>query len=228
MSQNSTNGGTGTGEQQPGRSRRQVVLLGTVAAVVVAALVALALVLTARGGTTPAASSSSTATRTGAAATGTGSTGPVPAPSSPAAPGTTANAAELPSELPAVPLASTASVGNGVVATLPSIRGIQAQASGPGNIAGPAVQVTVRIQNGTGSAIGLGGVAVNVYYGADRTPASPVDDPSTRPFSGTLAAGKSADGTYVFSVPSDARQAVTVEVGYQAGAPLLNFTGPVG
>ena len=64
-------------------------------------------------------------------------------------------------------------------------------------------------------------------YGADRTPASPLDDPSRRPFCGMVAAGESADGVYVFSVPADARDSVTIEVGYQAGAPLLLFTGPV-
>jgi hypothetical protein len=31
----------------------------------------------------------------------------------------------------------------------------------------------------------------------------------------------------VFSVPAGARDSVTIEVGYQAGAPLLLFTGPV-
>ena len=38
----------------------------------------------------------------------------------------------------------------------------------------------------------------------------------------------SGEGVYVFSVPTDVRDRVTLEVGYQAGAPLLLFTGPVG
>jgi hypothetical protein len=92
---------------------------------------------------------------------------------------------------------------------------------------GPALRVTVRIENGTDQPIELDGVATNLSYGADRTPASPLADDSERPFSGTLAAGASADAVYVFSVPADARDTVTVEVGYTAGAPLLQFTGPV-
>jgi hypothetical protein len=41
--------------------------------------------------------------------------------------------------------------------------------------------------------------------------------------------GQSAEGVYVFTVPvpADARDQVTIEVGYEAGAPLLQFTGPV-
>jgi hypothetical protein len=68
-----------------------------------------------------------------------------------------------------------------------------------------------------------------MYYGADKTPASPLDDPSQRPFGiDMVAPGASADGVYVFTVPEGQRDLVTVEVGYQAGAPLLLFSGPVG
>ena len=46
-------------------------------------------------------------------------------------------------------------------------------------------------------------------------------------FQGVLAPGASAEGVYVVRVPKDARSDVTVEVGYQAGAPLLIFNGSV-
>jgi hypothetical protein len=141
--------------------------------------------------------------------------------------GPTSAAADLPKALPEVPLTSPGPVGNGVVISLAGIQGIQGAATGPGNIDGPAVRVTVRVHNGTSGTISLGGVAVNMYYGADRTPASPLDDSSRRPFDGQLAAGRSADGVYVFTVPAGARDHVTVEVGYQAGAPRVLFTGAV-
>ena len=44
-------------------------------------------------------------------------------------------------------------------------------------------------------------------------------------FGGVLQTGRSAEGRYVFSVPEDARDVVTVTVGYAAGAPFLVFTG---
>src|SRR3712207_1179832 len=95
------------------------------------------------------------------------------------------------------------------------------------SIAGPALRVTVRVENGTAEPVALGGVAVNLAYGPDRTPASPLDDPSRRPFATMVEPGQSAEGVYVFTVPADARDQVTIEVGYEAGAPLLQFTGPV-
>ena len=150
------------------------------------------------------------------------------APLTPTPTGQTSAADQGPAELPAVALAATGTVGNGITAALPSIEAIQATATGPGNVAGPALRVTVSVTNGTDQPIGLDGVAVNLFLGADRTPASPVDDPSARPFTGRLAAGLTATGVYVYTVPVDARDAVNVEVGYQAGAPLLEFTGPVG
>ena len=232
MSSPSENGRAGAPAGRPSRRRR--LLLVALALLVVAAVVVL--VVTGGGGSSssadrrPAASSSSapaTGSAAGSTAPASGSAGSA-SPLTPTPTGPTSNADEGPAALPAVALDASAAVGNGVVATLPGIEGIQAQATGPGNIAGPALRVTVQITNGTNQSVGLDGVAVNLYLGADRAPASPVDDPSMRPFTGALAAGQSATGVYVFTVPADARDAVTVEVGYQAGAPLLEFTGPVG
>ena len=148
-----------------------------------------------------------------------------PPPPTPEPTGPTEDVDTPPPSLPEVPLDAPARAGNGVVATLPALEDIQGTAVGPGNIAGPALRVTVRIENGTGSAVSLSGVAVNLYHGPDRVPASPLEDPSQRPFVGTVEPGETADGVYVFTVPADARGSVTVEVGYEAGAPLLVFTG---
>jgi hypothetical protein len=142
--------------------------------------------------------------------------------------GVTSDATELPPVLPEVPLDAQAGAGDGVVATLPRIEEIQGSAEGPGNVSGPALRVTVRIANGTADPVTLDGVAVNLFYGPTRTPASPLEDASQRSFTGSLEPGGSADGVYVFSVPADARDAVAVEVGYQVGAPFLLFTGSVG
>jgi hypothetical protein len=205
----------------PARSRRRL-LLGAVAAVVVVALVVLAVVL-GNDDDTSDASVTSPATST-APATPTDTSVP-PSPPTPTPTGPTENVDEPPPSLPEVPLDAAAAVGNGIVATLPKIEAIQGTAVGPGNIAGPALRVTVRIENGTAEAVSLDGVAVNMAYGPERTPASPLDDPSRRPFGGMVAAGESAEAIYVFSVPTSARASVTIEVGYQAGAPLLLFTG---
>ncbi|RZU34447.1 hypothetical protein [Blastococcus saxobsidens] len=149
----------------------------------------------------------------------------IPAPPTPEPTGPTENANALPVSLPEVALGEPAAVGNGVVASIADLEAIEGTAVGPGNLAGPALRVTVRIENGTGAPVSVAGVAVNLYHGRDKVPASPLEDPSQRPFVGMLEPGDSADGVYVFTVPADQRDVVTVEVGYEAGAALLFFTG---
>jgi hypothetical protein len=205
----------------PGRPR----LFVLIAAAALVALVALVLVLVTRerhgGGAAPAAAA------TGAAVTAApGDETVPPVPPTPTPTGPTEDVDELPPSLPEVPLDAPAAVGNGIVAAIASVEAIDGTAVGPGNIAGPALRLTVRIDNGTGEAVSLDGVAVNLSYGPDRTPASPLDDPSRSPFSGMVGPGASGEGVYVFRVPDDVRDRITVEVGYQAGAPLLLFTGP--
>lgn len=211
-------------EQEPaGRSRgRRLLAAGAALAVALAALV---VVLVTTGGDDDA---DPAATGSGAAAT---SGAPVdetiaPLPPTPTPTGPTEDVDQPPPAQPEVPLDAPAAVGNGIVATVTSVEAIDGTAVGPGNIAGPALRITVRIENGTAEAVSLDGVAVNMYTGAERTPVSPLDDPSRVPFTGMVEPGATGEGVYVFSVPTDARDLVTVEVGYQAGAPLLLFTGP--
>ena len=224
----------------PGRARPQVTrarVAGTVvAAAVLAAVVAVVVSLT--GGDPDPTGDGTRAAGTSAAPTSvvpvtaapSGSAPPAAESSgapSPAAE-TTGSSADEPPALPAVPLSAPASAGDGVVASLPEVVAIEGSGTGPGNIAGPAVRVTVEVRNGTSQAIALDQVAVNAYSGADRTPASPLADPAQRPFTGSLAPGETATAVQVFSVPTEDLGAVTVELGYRAGAPLLLFTGAVG
>ncbi|SEO79318.1 hypothetical protein [Trujillonella endophytica] len=206
------------------RRRRLLVAAGTA---VLVAVVVLVWLLSTRGdddGDGAASAADPSAVPTSAAPEET----IAPLPPTPTPSGPTEDADELPPSLPEVPLDAPAAVGNGIVATIASIEAIEGTAVGPGNIAGPALRITVRIANGTDEAVSLDGVAVNLSYGPDRTPASPLDDPSRSSFAGMVEPGASGEGVYVFTVPADVRDLVTVEVGYQAGAPLLLFTGPVG
>ncbi|MGY1805393.1 hypothetical protein ACI78T_19080 [Blastococcus sp. SYSU D00922] len=212
-----------TAAPQDGARRRRLLLLSGLAALVVAALVVVLVLSLGSDDDGPSSSASPTLVgpSTSASPSSTGQalgTTPAPGPTDLNSP---------PPALPPVALDARGEVGNGVVATLPSIEEIESSAQGPGNIAGPAIRVTVRIENGTADAVPLDGVSVNMYYGTDLTPASPLEDASRAPFNGTLAPGDSAEGIYVFSVPADERDSVTIEVGYVPGAPLLLFTGAV-
>jgi hypothetical protein len=219
--------------QSPGNrfaGTRRRVWLGAAVAVVVVVLTVVSLLLS--GGdddrTPSAAAGETTASTTTAPPVVAAPTAPTPAPTPETTPeptGPTGNVDDPPPSRPAVALDAAAQVGDGVSASLVSLDAIEGTATGPGNIAGPALRITVRIENGTDEPVSLGGVVVDLASGRDLVPASPLDDPSAAPFAGTVAPGEHADGVYVFTIPEEDRGSVTVSVGYQAGAPLMVFTG---
>ena len=205
------------------RSSRRRAAVAAVLAVVAAALVVLALT-TGGSGSDPAAASPATATSAAPTAAPT-TVALAPAADTPAPTGPTTDADEPPASLAPVPLDQPAAVGDGVTARVVSLDAVDATGVGPGNVTGPALRVTVALTNGTADALPLGGVAVDLASGPELVPASPVNDPSAAPFSGTVAAGGTAQGVYVFSIAAADRADVTLSVGYEAGAPVLVFTG---
>lgn len=209
--------------RHPGR-RRLVVAAALLAAAVVSVLL---VVLTGSDDDRPAtdAATGATSPSTSGSSTTGSATGTAAAPSSagdPVAPDA------APPTLAPVGLTDPADAGDGVTVAVTGIESFTSDASGIGNIAGPALRVTVRVTNGTGADLSVDAVSVNLSYGADATPGSPLDDSSQRTFSGTVAPGGSADGVYVFSVPEGERDVVSVEVGHTPGTPVLAFRGPVG
>ncbi|MCZ2836432.1 hypothetical protein [Modestobacter sp. VKM Ac-2985] len=223
----------------PARRRGPWVAL---ALLVVAALVAVGLLVSGRGGegstTQPDAGGSPAATGTAAPATSAPATSAAAETDADAGAGTDAAAVvaatptaqgspDLPEDLPAVALDEPVAV-DAVTMSVVSLEAIDGQASGPGNVSGPAVRVTVRITNDGSAPLVLDGAVVTVVHGADATPAAPLDDPSALRFTGSLAAGESAAGVYVFSVPAEQRGDVRVQVAHQPGAPVAVFTGAAG
>ncbi|MGY1639791.1 hypothetical protein ACI782_01495 [Geodermatophilus sp. SYSU D00703] len=219
-------------DSRPAPFRRRRVIGGAVAALVALAVVLLGLAL--RGGDgagNVAAAGTATSAPAGtssSAAPGSATPPEEPAPGTPEQAAPTGDASELPPALPAVALDEEASGADGVSAQVVSLEAIDGTAQGPGNIAGAALRATVRLENGTDEPLALDLVVVNLTHGTDGTPASPLQDASRVPFTGTLAPGEAAEGVYVFTVPADARDVVTLTVGYRAGAPFLVFTGAAG
>lgn len=124
----------------------------------------------------------------------------------------------------AVPLSATANFGGQVTARITGIRAVQGKPRLPGEVAGPAIAVTVSLSNGTRKRIAIDSV-VNAYYGPDLTPALVISGPPTSPFGSSLAPGKSALGVSTFTVGVADRKDITIEFSYTASAPVVRFRG---
>jgi hypothetical protein len=122
-------------------------------------------------------------------------------------------------------IGSTADLGSGVTATVTSLEAVQGKAQGVGEVAGPAVRVTLQVTNGSSKQIDTDLALVNLYSGSDQAPASELSGPGAKRFPSTLAAGKSADGVLVFNVPPSDRDRLVVEFTYSTDAPRVLFTG---
>ena len=96
---------------------------------------------------------------------------------------------------------------------------------GPGEVGGPAIAVTVEISNNSGNSVDLTAFNANLFYGKDRTPASPALN-ADAPFPGELANGQSASATYSFFVPGNANP-IEIQVNYSAQTPIAVFKGRV-
>lgn len=135
----------------------------------------------------------------------------------PAAPGTI---------LPPVPLDRPADAGQGVTVSLVRTVSVETQGVGPGESAGePAVAVTLRVQNDSAQPLDLGSTVVSLATGPEATPGRFSQGPPARAFSGSVAAGASAEGVYVFALPPGERGDVVLDVSLVPERPVVRLTG---
>ncbi len=116
----------------------------------------------------------------------------------------------------------------GVTAEVEKIEAVEGTAEIPGEVGGPSLRVTVQVTNGTGSELDLSLAVLNLYYGAAMTPALPLGQPGVVPFPASVDAGESAAGTYVFNVPEDERDDITIELDLSVDSTVILFRGPAG
>ncbi|GAA1831366.1 hypothetical protein [Agromyces salentinus] len=126
-----------------------------------------------------------------------------------------------------VPISDPAEIAPALTARISAIEAVDGEAQGPGEVAAPSIRVTVEIDNATTEAAALDTAVVTAYYGSDSTPAAELREPGGRAFPASVAAGESADAVYVFSVPPDERDAVTILVDYSLDVAPLQFHGEV-
>ena len=127
---------------------------------------------------------------------------------------------------PPVDLEDPAEIGE-ITARLARIEAIEGEAEGPGEIAGPALRVTVELTNGSAAAAALTGVVVNLYHGPDAAPAELLAGSGSAWFEGALAPGATVTGVYVFTVPLDDRDPIQVTVFVTPDEPTVLFEGAV-
>lgn len=137
------------------------------------------------------------------------------------------SAAPIPPERPAAAIDAEVADDSGVTLSLSKVEVVDGEASAPGEISGPAIRVTVEVENGSDDRLSLRYATVNAYYGPDRTPAPPIMQPGGAPLRGDVKAGATARGVYLFSIPSSAHDDVKIGVDYLPGQPTAVFEGSV-
>jgi hypothetical protein len=140
---------------------------------------------------------------------------------------------------PPVSLRAVAHFGTGVTARILSIKAIEYQAVGPGQVSGPGLRLVIQVSNGTAKPIGLDnavvavadargtpGVAMNITpTGSGGGAGHPGPGNFSYPMQGVLAPGHQASGTYVFTIPAGHRDPITVNFSYAGGGPVVLFRG---
>ncbi len=122
-------------------------------------------------------------------------------------------------------LDSQAETSPGVTASVVSVEAVSGEARGPGEVAGPAIRVTIDVKNGSGKAIRTELGLINVYYGKDSSPAGMLSGPGTVPFPDQIPPGGSGRGTSVFNVPVADRGLIEIEFSYSTDAAIVIFKG---
>jgi len=125
-----------------------------------------------------------------------------------------------------VPLSSPAPVGGGAVVRLVGTRQVTTAGKGAGESSGEdATAFTVEVVNGTSDPLPLDTSVIDVATGPAATPGRPSSGPPAAPLSGTVPAGGTARGTYVFVLPPGGRSAVTLTVSLAGGSPVAVLRG---
>lgn len=154
--------------------------------------------------------------------------GPTPTPSS-----TQPSPGNITSEVPvrpartheAVALDQASDAGDGVRVEITRIDRLTAQAQGPGEVSGPALALTVRVENRSDAPLDLGNVVVTLT-GADAAPGESISSEPADPLQARLLPGRTTSGVYVFTIGEDSRDPITVAVTLVGGGTVLLYTGP--
>ena len=201
--------------------RQRLIVIASAVAVVVVGGIIVALAITSGGGmpgprgtSGPASASPSTSDEPSAA--------PSPSEGVPASPSPTGNVQPAPS---VAPLDATAEIAAGVDVHISRMESVAGEAGDPGEVAGPAIRFAVTVTNGSAAPVSMQTVAVTLDYGTERTPGLELQRPGGSPLTGEITPGATAEGIYIFTVPSDQRAAIRITVDYTVDVAPIIFEG---
>lgn len=117
--------------------------------------------------------------------------------------------------------------GTGLAVKVVRTEAVAGEARVRGEIAGPAVRVTLKATNNTDEEVSLARSQVEVTYGETRVPGVVLSGPGVTEFPQSLAPGESARATYVYGIPESERELVQIVVFYSTDAPIVVFEGAV-
>jgi len=108
--------------------------------------------------------------------------------------------------------------------SLVHVKALKVTAVGPGEIAGSALAVTVRVDNRSSAAIDADSAVVTLIDSAGNV-GTPTTATPASPFVGSIPPGSRRDAVYVFTVAVSVRNPINVVVSYSADAPAAHFAG---
>jgi len=174
---------------------------------------------------TSASSASSASARPSSSARPSASPPPAPRPTASATRSSDPAPTATVSTKPPVPIDKPDEVERGLTARVSKLESVTGEATGPGEIAGPALRAAITLSNDSGQALDLSSTVVNLYYGSAETPASALSGPAAAELPRRVKAGGKATGRFVFSVPAEERSDVLITVDYSVETPVVAFRG---
>jgi hypothetical protein len=126
------------------------------------------------------------------------------------------------SRAPVVKVGKVAKLSADVEVYVGKVRELKVKAEHPGEIAGPAAAVQISVTNKASTPFSLTGLAVTASYGKNL-PGDETSSGPSKPLTGSLAAGKSARGVYVFMVPTKDASSLHLEVSSDESPTIVQF-----
>jgi hypothetical protein len=136
--------------------------------------------------------------------------------------------ADVPSVAPVeVGIDQPATPSETLVARVVSLERFEFTGSLPGDVAGPALRVTVEVTNTGTEPVDATGATVTTEFGSDRIPGSETSDAETAPLPAMIPPGESVTAVGSFAIPDGQDSSVRIVLDLLAGNPAVVFEGSV-